>query len=214
MKRQDLRRVQWQYERIHADQPHLPHKELWRQAEQAAASSPDAEVVKPVVSGGKVGLVLGVIALIILGVLFVLFPDATAEQAVSNADARIEQAAEIIGSRLGSATRTDDWDVSSCVGSIKYPGGDERVAGRSMEWSGVSEADARELLQVLETRWLEDGSAYFYDGSEGLSTRAIRDGFSISAWFWLDPEASFAETLTVGVSTHCTYTGRELREAF
>jgi hypothetical protein len=139
--------------------------------------------------------------------------DATAEQAVSNADARIEQAAEIIGSRLGSATRTDDWDISSCVGSIKYPGGDERVAGRSMEWSGVSAAEARELLQVLETRWLEDGAAYFYDGGEVLSTEAQRDGFSISAWFWLDPEA-FAETLTVGVSTHCIYTGRELREAF
>ncbi len=42
MKRQDLRRVQSHYERIHADQPHLPHKELWRQADQAAASSPDA----------------------------------------------------------------------------------------------------------------------------------------------------------------------------
>jgi len=142
----------------------------------------------------------------------VLFPDATAEQAVSNADAQIEQAAEIIGSRLGSATRTDDWDVYSCD-SIKYPGGDERVAGRSMEWSGVSEDDARELLQVLETRWLEDGSAYFYDGSESLRTKAARDGFSISARFWLDPGVR-AGTLTVGVSTHCVYTGRELREAF
>ena len=213
MKRQDLRRVQSHYERIHADQPHLHHKELWRQAEQAAASSPDAEVVKPVVSGGKVGLVLGVIALIILGVLFVLFPDATAELAVSNADAQIEQAAEIIRPSLGSPTSTNDWDLYSCLGSLKIPGSDKRVAGRSMEWSGVSEDDARELLQVLETRWLEDGSAYFYDGSESLRTKAARDGFSISARFWLDPGVR-AGTLTVGVSTHCVYTGRELREAF
>jgi hypothetical protein len=42
MKRQDLRRVQWHYERLRADQPLLPHKELWRQAEHAAASNPDA----------------------------------------------------------------------------------------------------------------------------------------------------------------------------
>jgi len=41
MTRQDVRRVQWHYERLRADHPHLPHKELWRQAEQAAASNPD-----------------------------------------------------------------------------------------------------------------------------------------------------------------------------
>ena len=40
MTRQEtLRRVRWEYERLRADHPHLPHKELWRRAERAAASS-------------------------------------------------------------------------------------------------------------------------------------------------------------------------------
>ena len=36
-----LRRVQWHYERLQAAQPDLPHREMWRQAEQAAAFSDD-----------------------------------------------------------------------------------------------------------------------------------------------------------------------------
>ena len=152
-------------------------------------------------------------AMLAAAALFVAACDATADQVVSNADAQIDQAAEIIGMSLDIPTSTDDWDLYPCGTETLFGTNDritdKRVAGRSMEWTGVSEADARRLLEELETRWHEDGTASFSDVEGLLNTEARRDGFSISAWFFPS-----SETLTVAASTHCAYTGPELREAF
>jgi hypothetical protein len=73
MIRQDQRRVQEQYERLRADQPHLPHKELWHLAEQAVMS--DAQLVRaadPELSRlAVIGFVLMCIATGLATVLFI-----------------------------------------------------------------------------------------------------------------------------------------------
>ena len=84
--------------------------------------------------------------------------------------------------------------VTVSIGAVAYP---EAVRTPS---DAMTKADI--ALQQAKRDGRNTWSIYRY-------TEAQRDGFSISASFSLD-----TETLSVGAGTHCSYTGRELREAF
>ena len=151
--------------------------------------------------------------LTLVGGCALLDEDVTAAEAVSNADREMALSVELISAVSGEATGADSWDLDSCAGRIPRPFRAEEdglIAIRAMSWAGVSEADARPLLEGLDMRWHDKDTPFVMRRSDDL---VLFVGAEFSGGHAFSRYERDAETLQVEVYTKCKFSDAELLDA-
>ena len=151
--------------------------------------------------------------LTLVGGCTLLDEDVTAAEAVSNADKEMALSVESISAVSGEATSADSWDLVSCAQRIPKPLRTEQdglIAIRAMSWAGVSEADARPLLEGLDMRWKTKDTPFVMRSSDDM---VLFVGASFNGGHAFAEYERSTETLQVEVYTKCKFTDAELLEA-